>query len=189
MPGPAKDGGAAPALAHGRIIVPGTEHQLGTYGLFPPSAIQQRVLTPGTVPLTARSAEPELLWVRFADLFGGAATREDYQALADQHTTWVIDGVPDPAAVSADKALGWIRFGEALEALSGRGRTLFLIGSRPLDWERGTAAWQGTGAPGTTGVPQTMGVPEAMAGIARRLAVLVRVESADEAAPEGISGS
>ena len=181
MPRPANDGGAAPALAHGRIIVPGTGPQLGTYGLFPPSATQQRVLTPGTVPLTARNAEPELLWVRFADLCGGAATREDYRALADQHTTWVIDGVPDPAAVSAEKALGWIRFSEALEALSERGRTLFLIGSRPLDWERGTAAWQG--APGTTGVP------EAIAGIARRLAVLVRVESAASAVPEGVSGS
>jgi hypothetical protein len=37
MPGPPNEGGTAPALAHGRIIVPGTEHQLGIYGLFPPS--------------------------------------------------------------------------------------------------------------------------------------------------------
>jgi cell division protein ZapE len=183
MPGPPNEGGTAPALAHGRIIVPGTEHQLGIYGLFPPSATQQRVLTPGAVPLTARNAEPDLLWVRFADLFGGAATREDYQALADRHTTWVIDGVPDPVAVSAETASGWIRFGEAVEALCERGRTLFLVGSRPLDWERATVAWQN---PGTRAIT---GVPDAMAGIARRLSVLVRVESAGEDVPEGISGS
>ena len=183
MPGPENDGGAAPALAHGRIIVPGTEHQLGTYGLFPPSPAQRRILTPGAVPLTARNAEPELLWVRFADFFGGAATRADYQALADRHTTWVIDGVPDPATVSAEWAPGWIRFGEAVEALSERGRTVFLIGLRPLEWERATDAWQSSGIRGTTDVAK------AMAGIARRLSVLVRVESAGEAAPEGISGS
>jgi hypothetical protein len=182
MAGLGNDGGNAPVLAHGRIIVPGTEHQLGTYGLFPPSASQRRILTPGTVPLTARNAEPGLLWVRFADLCGGAATREDYQALVEQHSTWVIDGVPDPVAVSAEKALAWIRFGEAVEALSERGRTLFLIGPRPLEWERATLAWQSAG-PGTTDVPQ------AMAGIARRLSVLVRVESAGEAIPEGVSGS
>jgi hypothetical protein len=183
MPGPANDGGAAPALAHGRIIVPGTEHQLGTYGLFPPSDAQRRILTPGTVPLTARNAEPELLWVRFADLFGGAATRGDYEVLADWHTTWVIDGVPDPVAVFAERAPGWIRFGEAVEVLSERGRTLFLIGPHPLEWESATVAWQDSGIPGTTDVPQ------AMAGIARRLSVLVRVESAGEDVPEGISGS
>jgi hypothetical protein len=121
--------------------------------------------------------------VRFADLFGGAATREDYQALADQHSTWVIDGVPDPEAVSAEEALGWIRFAEAVEALRERGRTLFLIGRSPLDWESATVAWQGAGDPGAIGVPQ------AMAGIARRLSVLVRVESAGEGVPEGVSGS
>lgn len=183
MPGPGNDGTAAAALAHGRIIAPGTDHQLGTYGLFPPSAAQQRVLTPTTVPLTAKNAEPELLWMGFAELCGGAATLADYQVLADRYTTWVIDGVPDPEAVSAEKALGWIRFAEAVEALSVRERTLFLIGHRPLDWERATVAWQGAHVPGTTDLP------EAMAGIARRLAVLVRVESAAEGVPEGVSGS
>jgi cell division protein ZapE len=184
MPDTGNDGGAAAALAHGRIISPGTEHQLGTYGLFPPSAAQQRVLTPTTVPLTARNAEPDLLWMGFAELCGGAATSADYRALADQHTTWVIDGVPDPEAASAEKALGWIRFGEAVEALSVRGTTLFLIGHRPLDWERATVAWQGVHVPGAADVPA------ALAGIARRLAVLVRVESAAGAVPEeGASGS
>lgn len=183
MPGLGNDGGNAPALAHGRIIVPGTEHQLGTYGLFPPSAAQRRVLTPGAVPITARNAELELLWVGFADLCGGAVTRKDFEALADLHTTWVVDGVPDPVSVSADKALEWIRFSEAVEVLSERTRTLFLIATGPLDWERAIVAWQSDGVAGTTDVPQ------AMAGIARRLSVLVRVESPGEASPEGISGS
>ncbi|MGK3956981.1 AFG1/ZapE family ATPase [Arthrobacter sp. R4] len=183
MPGPGNDGAAAAALVHGRIITPGTDHQLGTYGLFPPSAAQQRILTPATVPLTAKNAEPDLLWMGFAELCGGAAALADYRALADQHSTWVIDGVPDPEAVSAEMALGWIRFAEAVEALRERGRTLFLIGHSPLDWDRATVAWRGAHSPGTSDVP------EAMARIARHLAVLVRVESAAEAVPEGISGS
>lgn len=183
MPGHGSDGGPAAELAHGRIITPGTEHQLGTYGLFPPSAAQQRTLTPATVPLTAKNAEPELLWIGFAELCGGAATHADYAALADQHTTWVVDGVPAPDAVSAEMAARWIRFGEAVEALRERGRTLFLIGPVPLDWDRATRAWQNADIPGWTDVPA------AMARIARRLAVLVRVDSASDAVPEGVSGS
>lgn len=182
MPGPGNDRAAA-ALAHGRIITPGTEHQLGTYGLFPPSAAQQRVLTPTTVPLTVRNAEPELLWMGFAELCGGNATLADYRALADQYTTWVIDGVPAPESVSTENTQSWLRFGEAVEALLEQGRTLFLIGPRPLDWERATVAWQDAHVQGAASVAA------AMAGIARRLAVLVRVDSAADAAPEGVSGS
>ena len=183
MPATAADGGTAPALVHGRIITPGTEHQLGTYGLFPPSSAQQRTLMPGAVPFTARNAEPELLWIGFAELCGGAAERADYGALADRHSTWVIDGVPDPEAVSAEKAPWWVRFAEALEALSEQGTTLFVVSAHSLDWERAAAAWQRTRTPGVTDVP------EVMAGIARRLSVLVRVESDAGAVPEGVSGS
>ena len=183
MPATAADDGTAPALAHGRIIIPGTEHQLGTYGLFPPSAAQQRTLTHAAVPLTARNAEPELLWIGFAELCGGAAAHADYRALADRHSTWVIDGVPDPEAVSAEKAQGWARFGEAVEALCAQGRTLFVVSAHSLDWERATAAWRGARIPGVTDVP------EVMAGIATRLSVLVRVESDAGAVPEGVSGS
>ncbi|WP_165478241.1 AFG1/ZapE family ATPase [Arthrobacter sp. S39] len=182
-PATAADGGTAPAPAHGRIITPGTEHQLGTYGLFPPSAAQQRTVTPGAVPLTARNAEPELLWIGFAELCSGAAARSDYRALADRHSTWVIDGVPDPEAVSAEKAPAWRRFEEAVEALCEQGRTLFVVGAHSLDWERATVAWQGAGIPGDADVP------EVMAGIARRLSVLERVKSAAGAVPEGVCGS
>ncbi|HJV99293.1 MAG TPA: AFG1/ZapE family ATPase [Arthrobacter sp.] len=183
MPGTGTDGGAAAALAHGRIITPGTGHQLGTYGLFPPSAAQQRILTPATAQLTARNAEPELLWFGFTELCGGAATGADYRALADRHSTWVIDGVPAPQSVSVEMAAGWIRFGEAVEVLFERGRTLFLIGPRPLDWEGAAAAWRDAPVPGGAEVSA------AMARTARRLAVLVRVESAAEEVPEGVSGS
>ncbi|MEW9870271.1 AFG1/ZapE family ATPase [Arthrobacter sp. HS15c] len=183
MPASAADGGPAPALVNGRIITPGTEHQLGTYGLFPPSAAQRRTVTPGAVPLTARNAEPELLWIGFAELCGGAATRADYRTLVDRHSTWVIDGVPDPEAVSAEEAPAWRRFGDAVEALCEQGRTLFVVSAHAPHWERATVAWQGASIPGAADVP------EVMAGIARRLSGLVRVESTSGAVPEGVSGS
>lgn len=109
--------------------------------------------------------------------------RADYRALADQHSTWVIDGVPDPEAVSAEMAPEWRRFGEAAEALCEQGTTLFVVSAHSLHWERAKAAWQDAGIPGAADVP------EVLAGIARRLSALVRVESAAGAVPEGVSGS
>ncbi|MCU1516959.1 MAG: uncharacterized protein JWQ75_1680 [Pseudarthrobacter sp.] len=178
------DGGREPALAHGRIISPGTEHQLGTYGLFPPSALQQRILRPGSAALTARNAEPELLWISFAELCGGGASLADYRALAGGHSTWVVDGVPSPGeAGSPEAAQAWIRFSAAVQAVFERGGTLFLVGRHPLDFDGAAAALRDAHGPDGTELSQ------AMERTARRLAVLARVESLAEHEPEEISGS
>jgi cell division protein ZapE len=83
-------GRARQPLAEGRIIIPGTERQLGTYGLFPPSPAQQRAVTPTRHQLTAKNAEPELLWISFAELCGGTASLADYGVVAGPHSTGVI---------------------------------------------------------------------------------------------------
>jgi cell division protein ZapE len=150
-------------FARGRIITPGTEHQLGTYGLFPPSPAQHRILETAGGHLTAKNAEPDLLWTSFAELCTGAMSETDFRALAGQHTTWVIDGVPAPDAdQSPQKTAAWERFGTLVEILHELDVTLFLIGSR---------------------------LPGDMARIAPPLSFLEYVESVADTAAEEISGS
>jgi hypothetical protein len=170
-------------LAQGRIIIPGTERQLGTYGLFPPSPAQQRTLTPTRHQLTAKNAEPELLWISFAELCAGTASLADYRVLAGQHSTWVIDGVPAPGADLREKASTWLLFGALVDALCEQGVTLFLIGPHALDFEGAAAALKGAKGPADTELW------EVMTRTARHLSLLARVESASGQAAEGVSGS
>lgn len=157
------EGEAKPAFARGRIITPGTEHQLGTYGLFPPSFSQQRMLKPATRQFSAKNAEPELLWISFTELCAGQASKADYDTLASQHSTWVIDSVPAPGpAGSEQKSPDWHRFGTLVDVLYDRDVTLFLIGA---------------------------GLPADLPRVATRLSLLTRVDSTEEAPAEGISGS
>jgi hypothetical protein len=150
-------------FARGRIITPGTEHQLGIYGLFPPSASQYRTLMTAGGPLTAKNAEPDLLWTSFAELCAGMASEPDYHALAGQHTAWVIDGVPSPDAdESRQKSAAWERFSALVGILYERDVTLFLIGTS---------------------------LPPDMARIAPPLSFLEYVESAGDITAEEISGS
>ena len=150
-------------LTQGRIIIPGTERQLGTYGLFPPSFAQQRTLKPVTQRFSAKNAEPELLWISFSELYAGQASKADYDALAGQHSTWVIDGVPAPETVGSEqKSPAWHRFGTLVEVLYERDVTLFLIGA---------------------------GLPADLPRVASRLSLLTWVESTEEAPVEGTFGS
>ena len=150
------------AFARGRIITPGTEHQLGTYGLFAPSFAQQRTLKPATQRFSAKNAEPELLWISFAELCAGQASKADYEALAGQHSTWVIDGVPAPGTDLSPKSPDWHLFGTLVDVLYQRDVTLFLIGAGL-----------------TTDLPR----------VASRLSLLTWVESTEGSATEGVSGS
>ncbi|UZX04045.1 cell division protein ZapE [Arthrobacter sp. CDRTa11] len=150
-------------FARGRIITPGTEHQLGTYGLFPPSSMQHRTLMTAGGPLAAKNAEPDLLWTSFAELCAGTVPEADYHALAGQHAAWVIDGVPAPDTdQSPQKSAAWERFGTLVGILYERDITLFLIGTR---------------------------LPPDMARIAPPLSFLEYVESAGDIIVEEISGS
>ncbi|WP_346960247.1 AFG1/ZapE family ATPase [uncultured Arthrobacter sp.] len=172
------------AFRRGRIITPGTSRQLGVFGLFPPPPAQQRVLTTPTGPLTASSAEPELLWTSFAQLCGGPEV-PDYRTLAAGYSTWVVDGVPSRAAgggvpaasgaVRAAEVAAWQHFCEVVDVLYDADITLFLVGPGPLDWAAAAAALPG--------------LPAELARAADRLALLERVESDEALAAEHSSGS
>ncbi|UVJ38468.1 AFG1/ZapE family ATPase [Arthrobacter sp. CJ23] len=171
--------GAEPALGFraGRIITPGSPRQLGRLGLFPPSDVQRRVLKLATRPITARNAEPDLLWISFAELCGGPATTADFQALAAEHRMWVIDGVPSPRLEFAlGPAAAWQRFGQVVEVLQELDIALFLIGAGPFDW----------GSTDTDSIGTETGLPAEMARIASRLALLGRVESPDASERAGV---
>ncbi|WP_242701592.1 AFG1/ZapE family ATPase [Arthrobacter cavernae] len=164
--------GAEPALGFrtGRIITPGSPRQLGRLGLFPPSDTQRRILTPTTRPITARNAEPDLLWISFAELCGGPSTEADFRALAAEYRMWVIDGVPSPQLAQAlGPAADWERFSKVVEVLHEQDIALFLIGAGPFDWGTAGTDTAGTGA----------GLPAEMVRTASRLALLGRIESPD----------
>ena len=164
----------------GQIITPGTPRQLGRLGLFTPSASQSRVLTPTTQPIVVKNSDPDLLWVGFEELCGGLTSTADYLALAETFTTWVIDGVPSPAASTAASAPAWQRFSNVVDVLHDQDITLFLIGQGPLDWD--LPADQDTGAPG-------VGLPVDLARIASRLSLLGRTHQDHDAASEEAAGS
>ena len=167
----------------GLIITPGTDRQLGAYGLFRPAPSQQQSLELPLHTLAAKSAAPDLLWVGFAELCGGPLESADYRALAARYPVWVIDGVPSPvvesdAALGAGSAGAWKRFLEVLDQLREHDVTPFLMGRGPLDW-----ASPGPG-------PADAGPERAatLARIADRLAVLRRLESDEELEDEQTGG-
>ncbi|WP_457974192.1 hypothetical protein [Arthrobacter sp. D1-17] len=172
----------------GLILTPGTDRQLGTYGLFRPAPSQQQALDLPSYTLTAKSAAPDLLWVSFAELCAGHLQSADYRALAGRYPVWVIDAVPSPlveseagsragaAGSNAGAAGVWERFLEVLDLLREQDATLFLIGRGPLGWDfPGRADGQPQAAP-------------TFAKIADRLAVLRRIESDERLEDEQTGG-
>ncbi|WP_244296486.1 cell division protein ZapE [Paenarthrobacter nitroguajacolicus] len=172
-------GGSAPVpgpegFRAGRIIAPGTPRQLGRLGLFTPSPLQSRVLTPTTQPIVVRNSDPDLLWVGFEELCGGLTSTSDFLALAERYATWVIDQVPSPAGAGPDSAPVWQRFSNVVDVLHDQDITLFLIGKGPLDWD--------VAAPGSA-------LPVDLARIASRLSLLGRSDIDEALAQEEAAGS
>lgn len=158
----------SPGFLQGRLISPGTPRQLGVFGLFPPPPSQNQVVQLSGQPLTAKNAGPELLWVAFDELCAIDASRSDYLALAEDHGTWVIDGVPSPAVESPRAtAVAWQRFSEVVEVLFERDVTLFVVGN-------GLVGWKSEAADHSAALP---GVTDRLAG---RLALLPLIESEDD---------
>jgi cell division protein ZapE len=170
-----------PEFERGLIISPGTDRQLGAYGLFRPAPSQQQALELPLHTLTAKSAAPDLLWVGFAELCGGPLESADYRALAARYPVWVIDGVPSPlvesdAGSGAGSAGAWERFLEVLDRLREQDVIPFLVGRGPLDWA----------APGLTDAHPERAA--ALARIADRLAGLRRLISDEELEDEQTGG-
>ena len=167
----------------GVIITPGTDRQLGAYGLFRPAPSQQQAVELLPHTLAAKSAAPDLLWVGFAELCAGPLESADYRALATTYPTWVIDGVPSPlmesdAGSGTGSAGTWDRFLEVLDRLREQDVILFLIGHGPLDWA----------SPGPGPAEAGSARAATLASIADRLAPLRRLESDEEVEDEQTGG-
>jgi predicted ATPase len=166
------------AVREGRIIVPGSSRQLAVYGLFPPPVTQERTVPAGTRAFAVKVYEPELLWVRFDELCAPGASGEDFSLLPPGPDVWVIDGVPSPEpSDSGHRADAWEHFAAVLAVLARRNVTLFVVGTRPMDWA--AASEQADDAR----------LQSAFADIGRLLAKLKRIESDEPVPLEGVSGS
>jgi predicted ATPase len=165
------------AFHRGLVITPGTERQLGACGLFRPSPSQRDVLSLPTGPLPVKGADPDMVWVSFAELCGGDWSTADYLRLAESFPAWVVDGIPSPSAESAASPADWQRFLALLNILHELDITAFLI------------------APGLLGSPfgaPEGGAPEELAAvlsrIGERLSMLRRIESDEQLADEQSGG-
>lgn len=125
--------GQEPDYRPGRILVPGTARQLGTFGLFEPAPGQRRTIDVAGNPLSVKSAEGGLLWIGFRELTGGPAPARDFAALAARFGEWVVDGIPAPdIAVGAPE---WHLFLDVVDLLFAANVTLFLIGAKLPDFD------------------------------------------------------
>lgn len=167
-----------PVLREGRIIVPGSSRQLAAYALFHPQPDRRRALPSGSRTFDAKALEHDLLWLSFDELCAPGTSVEDYSVLVAGPELCVIDGVPAPDPADAGfRAEAWEQFAAVLAVLAARNATLFVVGTRPMDW---AAASAGAKDPR---------LRASLAGIDRLLAGLERVESDETVAVEGVSGS
>ena len=160
----------------GLVIAPGTERQLGVYGLFRPSPAHGDVLALPTGPLAVKSAGPDMLWAGFAELCGADRSAADYLLLAGRFPAWVVDGIPAPSSDAAGPA-GWQHFLALLDVLHERDITPFLIAPGPL----GSHFAEPPG--GVSGE-----LAAVLSRIGERLSVLRRIESDEQLADEGSGG-
>lgn len=116
----------------GLVITPGTDRQLGSYGLFRPSASQRDVLTLPSGPLPVKGADPDMLWASFAELCRADRSAADYLLLAGKFPAWVVDGIPSPSSESAAGPAGWQQFLALLDVLHERDIIPFLISPAPF---------------------------------------------------------
>lgn len=166
------------AVPEGRVIIPGSRRQLAVYGLFPPPLTQQRTVRAGTRAFAVKVYEPELLWVSFDELCAPGASSEDFPLLPAGPDVWVIDGVPSPEPLdSGHRAEAWEHFAAVLAVLARRNVTLFVVGTRPLDWAAASAQADDARLQST------------FADIGWLLVKLQRIESDEPVAMEGVSGS
>ncbi|MDV8146661.1 hypothetical protein [Arthrobacter sp. B10-11] len=129
-------GAPHPTSRPGRILIPGTARQLGTFGLFVPAPGQRRTMEVAGHPLEVKSAEGDLLWISFRALAGCPAAAADFASLAARFGEWVVDGVPDPAAAGAPawNSPQWKQLLAVVDVLFAADATVFLIGKALPDF-------------------------------------------------------
>ncbi|GEB62886.1 hypothetical protein SAT01_03340 [Sinomonas atrocyanea] len=104
-----------PGWEAGRVLVPGTEEQLGALGLFAPPGEGMDLDAPGGV-LHARAADAELLWLGFGEVCRAGTAGVSWAELAPWHAVWVVDGVPVLRTAASADAAAFLALAEALHA-------------------------------------------------------------------------
>ena len=94
-----------------------SDRQLARLGLVRPTPAEHRVLSPAGHPLRARRVDEDCLWFDFRDLCGHTTAPADYLALAADHPSWVLDGIPDLTAAGPEPAQ---RFADLVDILYDR---------------------------------------------------------------------
>ncbi|MDQ4501959.1 hypothetical protein [Sinomonas sp. ASV322] len=87
-----------------RVLVPGTESQLGIFGLFAPPPSAAAVVRAGEGELRAIEADDDVLWLTFGEVARAGADGVDWATLAPRHALWVVSGVPVLAGAPAEAA-------------------------------------------------------------------------------------
>ncbi|KQR82834.1 hypothetical protein ASF98_02205 [Arthrobacter sp. Leaf337] len=126
------DAGQQPEYRQGRLLIPGTARQLGTFGLFEPAPGQRRTIDVAGRPLAVKSAEGDLLWIGFRELTGGPASARDFAALAARFGEWVVDGIPAQAVAGGTPE--WHLFLGVMDLLFAADVTLFLVSAALPDF-------------------------------------------------------
>lgn len=104
-----------PGWEAGRVLVPGTEEQLGALGLFAPPGDGVDLDEPGGV-LHARAADAGLLWLGFAEVCRAGTAGVRWAELAPRHAAWVVDGVPVLRTAASEDVAAFLDLAEALHA-------------------------------------------------------------------------
>jgi predicted ATPase len=112
--------------AAGRVVVPGTEAQLGAFGLFAPALTEAPIAVPFEAPagtdgavggtLLARAADSELLWLTFDEVARAGAAGIGWADLASRHALWVVDGVPVLHSAAPEAVAAFLGLVEVLHA-------------------------------------------------------------------------
>lgn len=98
-----------------RVVVPGTESQLGAPGLFVPPPGDVAVETSDGA-LRVRAADADVLWLDFDEVVRAASAGIDWAALAAGHAVWVVSDVPVLAEAPRGAAAAFGGLAEVLHA-------------------------------------------------------------------------
>ncbi|CAM2771163.1 cell division protein ZapE [Prescottella defluvii] len=120
----------AAGFSAGHWVVPADAEQLALLGLGRPDPTERRTMSPCGHPIVALRAEPDYLWLDFADVCEHTTAPSDYLALAALFDRWVISGIPDLAHTGHEAAQ---RFANLVDVLYDRDVQATFLARRSLD--------------------------------------------------------
>ncbi|MCA1004603.1 cell division protein ZapE [Rhodococcus hoagii] len=120
----------AAGFASGLWVTRGDADQLAGLGLEPPEPGERRTLAPCGHPIVALRAEPDCLWLDFADVCEDTTAPSDYLALTAQFDRWVVSGIPDLGHAEREPAQ---RFANLVDVLYDRDVPTVFVAARSLD--------------------------------------------------------